>query len=425
MRSELRSPSSSRFSEVGDRRRSAAGRGPRIGVLLWDDARDPAAISGMPWNMWKSLERAGCDVVPIGVGPIGAAPVVGPGGIVARTDLVRNLCHSARNACESLFARSIRRREERLARASARLAEDAIAAAGVDAIFGPCMSRPLACLESARPVVYASDATAALLVSTYDRYRARGRGWRESVVDLETRALQRADRIALASERTARSAIEDHGADPGRVEVVPLGANVRPEVDPESVPAPPSVPTPDDLRLLLTAADPERKQLGLCVEIVRALRRRGWNARLHYIGPARPQCRAAEVEWAGRLRLDDPDQVALHRRLLQECHLAILPSLAEMYGIAPIESAAFGRPAVVSDAGGLPTVVREGVTGRVLPIRTPVAGWADAVEAICARSDRYLAFSAAARMRSESTLNWNVWGRSVRALVEDAIAARS
>lgn len=409
------------MASAGPCPRRSAGRGPRVGVLLWDDARGPDAISGMPWNMWKSLERSGCEVVPIGVGPSGAAAVVGAAGIVARSDLARRLRHAVRNTYEGVCARRVRRREERHAIRSARLADEAIAAAGVDAVFGPCMSGPLAHLESSRPVIYASDATAALLVSTYERYRDRGRGWREAVIDLETRALQRSNCVALASERTALSAVEDHGADPGRVRVVPLGANIRPAPDEDIVA--PSGPTPGDLRLLLTAADPERKRLDLCLRVVRELRARGWNATLHYIGPYRSACDAPEVEWAGRLSLDDPGDTAVHRRLLRDCHLALLPSVAEMYGIAPIESAAFGRPAVVSDAGGLPTVVQDGITGRVLPCRTPVPGWADAIEAICARLDRYLAFSAAARMRAESTLNWDTWGRSLRDLVEETIAA--
>ena len=92
-----------------------------------------------------------------------------------------------------------------------------------------------------------------------------------------------------------------------------------------------------------------------------------------------------------------------------------------MYGIAPIESAAFGRPAVVSNAGGLPTVVVDGETGRVVPLGTSVAGWADAVEAICARPERYAAFSKAARARQESVLNWDAWGRTVRGLIEQVV----
>lgn len=394
--------------------------GPRVGVLLWDDAHGPQAISGMPWNMRHALARAGCEIVPISVGRSGAAPIVGPAGVVGRWNIARRAAFSMRNAAETALGDRVRRHQERLARDSARTAERAARDLGVDAVFGPCMSRPLACFEGDRPVVYASDATAALLVTTYDRYRERGAGWRRAMLDLETRALARADRVALASERTTRSAIEDHGVDPAKVSIVPLGANVHP--GDEGVEGTPAPPDRGDLRLLLTASDPERKQLPLCIEVVQELGARGWNATLQYIGPDRLECRRPEVSWVGALSLKRPADTAIHRRLLRDCHLAILPSLAEMYGIAPIESAAFGRPAVVSDAGGLPTVVKDGETGRVVPLGTPVAGWADAVEAICACPTRYAAYSQAARARQAAVLNWDAWGRSVRGLIDAAVA---
>ena len=110
-----------------------------------------------------------------------------------------------------------------------------------------------------------------------------------------------------------------------------------------------------------------------------------------------------------------------HRDILRRAHLAILPSVSEMYGIAPIESAAFGRPAVVSAVGGLTTVVEDGVTGRCLPVDTPVSGWADAIESMVAPPERYRACSAAAFHRYQKELNWNAWGSRVKALVEELV----
>ena len=288
----------------------------------------------------------------------------------------------------------------------------------LDVVFAPLMSNVLAFYDGPRPIVYATDSTAALLNSAYARFRRRGVGCRSAEIELETRAIARADRVVVASEHARQSAILDHGAVAGRVTVVPMGANI------DSPPASLTAATPprrDDLRLLLIAMDPERKRLGLSVEITRELRRRGWSATLHFIGPRRAACRQPEVAWAGYLARTDAADLQKHRQLLGDCHIALLPSAAEMFGIAVVESAAYGRPSVVSDAGGLPSVVLDGVSGRVVPADAQVSAWADAVEHVASDPKRYAEYARASRARFDQTLNWDAWGRDVRALIEQLI----
>ena len=392
--------------------------GPRILTLAWSDALDESSLSGMPWNMRQALGRAGCAVE---VAEIGALGTVSPPRVVAaRAGILRYVRDGVRGCYESLLPGRVRNALEKKAVEAARCADEAILRSSPDIVFGPCMSRPIGFMETSTPILYASDATATLLLKTYDVYRTRGSGWRRACLDFETAALGRADRIAVSSDFTRRSAIEDHHADPTRVSVVPMGANVE-IAQGTRVEIPADSPTIGDLRLLLVAADPERKQLDLCIEIIDELRARGWNAKLHYIGPERPVCGHEAVDWAGALRLGDPEDRARHQELLRTCHLAILPSRAEMFGISPIESAGFGRPAVVSDVGGLPTVVKDGVTGRVVPVDSPSAIWCDAIEAMVSRSGRYAEFSRHAFDRCTAELNWDAWGRTVRGLAEELV----
>ena len=177
------------------------------------------------------------------------------------------------------------------------------------------------------------------------------------------------------------------------------------------------------LELVVVAADPIRKRVGLCAEVAEMLEARGWRTRLHYVGPRHEICDRRVVEWAGPLDHGVESDRERHREILRRAHLAILPSVSEMYGIAPIESAAFGRPSIVSAVGGLTTVVQDGVTGRCLPVETPVSGWADAIESMITPAERYRAFSAAALHRYQHELNWGAWGRRVRGLVEELIRA--
>ena len=394
---------------------------PRVLFLAWTDSHDKSALSGMPFGMRLGLEEAGCDVTLGEIGPLSrgsglhfAKKSVAGSRILRRGRNLHQYC------VERLASGRVKRRLEAQARASARIADQIVRRTCPDVIFGPCMSRPIGFMETSTPIVYASDATAALLVETYDLYRRRGRTWKAAMHDFEDKAIARADRVVLASASSARSAIEDHRGDPAKVSVVPLGANVSAGLQ-DGIMVPADPPRSDSLDLLLVAADPERKQLKLCVNIAAELRLRGWKATLHYVGPHRSECDSEVVEWAGRLQLGNQEDAARHRSLLQKCHVSLLPSLAEMYGISPIESAAFARPAIVSDVGGLPTVVLDGLTGRVLPVRTACGGWVDAIEEMISQEDRYASFSSEAFKRYRSVLNWPAWGASVRTLMEELI----
>jgi N-acetyl-alpha-D-glucosaminyl L-malate synthase BshA len=97
-------------------------------------------------------------------------------------------------------------------------------------------------------------------------------------------------------------------------------------------------------------------------------------------GPERPdaeqEARAlgveADVRFLGRL-----DSVA---SILQASDLFLLPSQTESFGLAALEAMACGAPVVASNAGGLPEVITDGVTGILEPAGSVEAMGRRAVE---------------------------------------------
>ena len=69
---------------------------------------------------------------------------------------------------------------------------------------------------------------------------------------------------------------------------------------------------------------------------------------------------ADRVQFLGRIENVAP--------LLSSADLFLLPSANESFGLSALEALACGVPVVASNAGGIPEVIREGVTGSLRPV---------------------------------------------------------
>ena len=82
--------------------------------------------------------------------------------------------------------------------------------------------------------------------------------------------------------------------------------------------------------------------------------------------------------------------------------LFVFPSHTDTFGNVVLEALASGVPAVVTPDGGPPTIVREGVTGRIVPD----AGFSEAVASILADEAKLAEMRIAARSYA-LTMSWD------------------
>jgi len=106
------------------------------------------------------------------------------------------------------------------------------------------------------------------------------------------------------------------------------------------------------------------------------------------------------VRFLGRIRHADLPPI------LSQCDLFVQPSIGEeAFGISVVEAMACGLPVLASDNGGLPEIIVEGETGRLLPPGS-VPAWRAAIEEAAAAPDRLRALGDKARARAGAEFTW-------------------
>ena len=82
------------------------------------------------------------------------------------------------------------------------------------------------------------------------------------------------------------------------------------------------------------------------------------------------------------------------------------PVKTELLGLTLLEAMACGTPVVCTDIGGMPEVIRPGVTGRVAAVRDPDALRHAVLDIVEAGPDRWREMSLAARRHVEDSFTW-------------------
>jgi glycosyltransferase involved in cell wall biosynthesis len=168
-----------------------------------------------------------------------------------------------------------------------------------------------------------------------------------------------ADHVITVSP-LARESYVEAGVPATRVHSLELGADLHTFRPPDAPPA------GADCAFLFCGAQLHRKGFDLVVE---AFRRLGTSARarLSVVGP--PADASRSLEAGSRDYIDVVGALPQERvaALMAASDCLVLPSRHDSYGMVVAEAMACGLPAIVSETVGAKSLVREGVTGFVVP----------------------------------------------------------
>jgi D-inositol-3-phosphate glycosyltransferase len=212
----------------------------------------------------------------------------------------------------------------------------------------------------------------------------------------ETRIVGAADRVVAATVVERAHLVRHYGAEASRIAVVPCGVDTELFAPGDQSAARAALGLDDRPRLLYVGRLAPIKGLETLLDGMARLRAAGSRAQLCIVGgDADEPLDGHEGELRARLsRLDLRDTVtfvgAQPQERLRAWYVAadatVLPSYYESFGMVALEAMACGSPVVASRVGGLPTTVRDGVTGVLVPEHDP-AVLADTLERVLDDAD--------------------------------------
>lgn len=283
-----------------------------------------------------------------------------------------------------------------------------------DLVFSPG-TIPVAHLNSAHPVVLWADATFAAMLQVYPDFQSLSRRAIRKGMELDSRGLARASVAFYASEWAARSAVDDHGADPARVEVMPFGANMPIHHEREAVAELVRRRATDSCRLLFVGVDWARKGGDRAVEIARVLIDRGLPTELHVVGCKPPAELPPWVQVHGFVDKVTESGAAFLQRLYELTHVLVHPATAECFGVVFCEAAAHGVLSAASSVGGIPSAVRDGITGALFDPTASAEEYADYVWRLLEDRRRYEGMAVRAFDEYQRELSWDAQAKRLGA----------
>jgi glycosyltransferase involved in cell wall biosynthesis len=263
--------------------------------------------------------------------------------------------------------------------------------------------------------IHVSDATVPLMRSYYREFSDLTPGLASSANELDKRSVRLSKACLFANDWAAQSAIDDYGADPARMHVIPLGANFEPDCPVSDD----SVVDMDVCNLVFVGMDWKRKGGDIAVRIVQALHRRGMKVRLDIVG-ANPALTAdpSLIRVHGYVSKGNPEGRALFASIMERASFVLVPTRQECAGMFAPEANAFGIPVISTRTGGLDGTVTDGVNGYLLPLDAGPDAYADRILSIWSDPVRYAALRRSSLAQYRSLLNWRSWGEAASEVIE-------
>lgn len=289
-----------------------------------------------------------------------------------------------------------------------------------DIIFAPSASGEISLIKADCPIVFLADITFRLLIDYYPNFTNLSKFSLHEAEYIERKVCKNASALIFSSDWAVQSAGSDYGVPESKVHMISFGANMdiipeRNDVIHKTIAGP--------VKLLFLGVDWIRKGGDIVYKAFKQLQDQGVDVELTVCGCIPPESNPKMIVIPFLNKNNETDFKKLYQIFLGT-HFLFVPSKSDCTPIVFCEASAFGIPVLTSNAGGIPSVVYNGINGFTLPLDAHFSEFSKIILSYVTNEKNYNDFVVSSRNFYETNLNWDQWGKTVNTLFEDLIRAR-
>lgn len=291
-----------------------------------------------------------------------------------------------------------------------------------DVVFSPG-ALPVAYLDIDKPVVVWTDATFAVMHNYYDGFKNFSFASVRDCHRYERNVLKRVSLAVFSSTWAAESAVKNYGAPGEIVKVVPYGANIPNDRSVIDILGFNKLKSRNVCRLLFVGREWIRKGGPEALAIAKELNDLNITTELTIVGSTPPESSAfpSYVKVLGFVDKSKQEGKDLIDRVYRESHFFVLPTMADCTPIVFCEANSYGLPVITTKTGGIPSIIRDDVNGKMFELSLNPKKCAGYIADIFTDYERYEKLSIKSFDLYLKELNWKVSAAKIIRYLEEIL----
>lgn len=285
----------------------------------------------------------------------------------------------------------------------------------------------LALLKTDKPLILWPDAVFGDVIDFYPEFTNMARVTIRNGNRMEKRVLERCSHIVYSSEWAAQGAIRHYNIPPEKISVIPYGANIEANWDLNTVGEKIRLKDSNVCKLLFVGIDWYRKGGSKAVRIAQNLNSRGLKTELHILGtwPENSENIPDYVKVHGFVSKETEKGKKLIHDLIGSAHFLLLPTRADCTPIVFAEFNSYGIPCLTSNVGGIPTLIKDDVNGKLFDVEAQPLEYADYILSLFSNYPQYKTLARSARQEYQKRLNWDTSGKKMMEVLNKVVKNHS